>query len=86
MTDDQKTALRLVLLQTLRAAGELGLPDMQLLTAARVGGHADLTRPELLATLRDLADDRAVAPFSQISGRRWRITALGESQLAEAGL
>lgn len=69
------------------AAREYGLPLAQLLTDLRTGAHRSLTQPQLEIALRDLADVSYVVAFdSPLSGRRWRITALGKSALAEEGL
>jgi len=69
------------------AARENGLPLAQLLTDLRAGAYRSLTEPQLEIALRDLADVSYVVAFdAPFGGRRWRITALGKSALAEEGL
>lgn len=79
--------LALDLLLSLRPAGQFGLTPENLLSDARSGRHRDLAEPVLERALRDLADKSFVTTVdSPISGKRWRITALGESALKEDGL
>lgn len=79
--------LALSLLIELRQRAQYGDTAVNLLVLLRVGGHRGLTAPEMDKALRDAADKSWVTPFeSPISGKRWRITALGESALKEEGL
>lgn len=79
--------LRIHVLQALRGAGKYGLGVEQILTAMRLGSHRDLATPDLDRVLRDLADDSLVTTFNSVlEEKRWRITALGESALQEAGV
>jgi hypothetical protein len=80
-------ALHIDLLLALKAAAQYGLPLDALLADLRRGRHRGLTQPQLETALRDLADQSLATPFdSPLSGRRWRITALGTSALQEEGL
>lgn len=75
------------LLIELRQRSAYGETVAQLLTLLRVSGHRGLTLPELESALRALADKSWVTPFeSPLSGKRWRITALGGSALTEEGI
>lgn len=81
------TTLHTDLLTLLRAAGRYGLSPANLLQDLRQARHRELSQPLLDRAVRDLADRSLVAAFdSPLSGRRWRITALGESALQEEGL
>jgi hypothetical protein len=80
------TKLHTDLLLLLRAVGTYGLDVGTLLTDLRLQRHRDLTEPALKQALRDLADRSLVTEFTSVlEVRRWRITALGESALQEAG-
>ncbi len=85
MTADEKSRIHIAVLQALRAIGATGLSESGLANSARLAGFT-LTVPELAVELRTLGDQNLIAAFTPLGGRRWRITALGESQLAEAGL
>lgn len=79
--------LRIDLLTFLRSSAQYGLDATLLLQDAREARHRSLSLPELEAALRDLADRSYVTPYtSALGAQRWRITALGESALQEAGL
>ena len=81
------TALHTDLLALLKSVGIYGLNAEDCLRRLRVAAHRDLTLPQTEQALRDLADKRFIAPFeSPLSGKRWRITALGGSALNEEGL
>lgn len=81
-----QAALHVVLLQHLRTKHDLGRTADALLNDARMQGHT-LTLPGLAAELRLLGDKNWIAPMAlELGPHRWRITALGESKLAEAGL
>lgn len=81
------TALHTDLLLLLRPARDYGEGETKLLARLRQDGNRDLTAPTLLIALRELADKSWISPFtSPLSGKRWRITALGESILGEEGL
>jgi hypothetical protein len=79
-------ALLVDLLLALRAAAPRGLPADLLLTDMRRLRHASATLPQIEHALRDLADQRLVAPLGAVLSDRWRITALGRSALEEEGL
>ncbi len=85
MTAAEESRLRITLLQTLRAAGALGLPEGELVNAARLAGF-DVTLPELMPVLRNLVQDGLVSRLDTITGRRARLTDLGADKLREAGL
>ncbi len=85
MTSAEKNALHISVLQLLRTKAEIGLPESALHTFLRTLGH-DLALPALQAELRALADRNLIAAFAPLGSPRWRITALGESHLTEAGL
>ena len=85
MTAAEKSALHVSVLQLLRAKAELGLPEAALLAMLRTLGH-DLALPLLQVELRALADRNLLAAEGGVGGPRWRLTALGESHLAESGL
>ncbi len=75
------------LLISLRHSGQRGASQEILLAHLRTQRDESFTEPQLERELRALADQRLVAPYEQqILGKRWRITALGESTLQEAGL
>lgn len=79
--------LAIDILTQLRAPGRFGLSLADLLRDLRAMRHRALAFPELESAVRELADVSYVVPFrSPLSGERWRITALGESALKEAGL
>jgi hypothetical protein len=79
--------LALNILIELRNRQQYGDTEPRLLSMLRVGGERNLTAPELEKALRDLADKSWVTPFNAVLvGKKWRITALGESALTEAGL
>jgi len=81
------TTLHIDLILDLRVPAENGLAPDALLTDMRRGRHRNLSEPELLAALRDLADKALVIPFDGALGtRRWRITGRGEAALKEEGL
>jgi hypothetical protein len=74
------------LLVELRNLGKYGEEPTHLLTALRPSFRL-LAMPGLERALRDLADKSFITAFAgAIGGTRWRITALGESALQEAGL
>ena len=85
MSPTERSNLHIAILQTLRAIGATGQNESGLANAARLAGF-DLTLAELGVELRAVADENLIAAFTPLGGKRWRITALGESQLAEAGL
>lgn len=75
------------MLVLLRAAAGYGLALDNLLQDLRQTRHRALTQPETERAVRELADRSYVTSFnSPLSGKRWRITALGESALQEEGL
>lgn len=81
------TTLRIDILLALHAATHFGLPSDYLLADLRRGRHRELIRPQLESALRDLADQALVTVFeTELSARRWRITARGTSALTEEGL
>jgi len=87
MTPDESQSLAVFLMVGLRAAGDAGRGEDRLLLDARREGFADLAAPDLQLQLRGLADKSWLAPYnSPLGGKRWRITARGESALAEQGL
>ena len=74
------------ILVDLRTAGKFGQSLDRQLPMLRVSGHRGLTLPELETAMRDLSDKSFATPFEgALGGKRWRITALGESALVEAG-
>lgn len=80
------TNLHTDLLILLRAVGVYGLDIGTILSDLRLQRHRDLTEPVLKQALRDLADKSLVTEFTSVlEVRRWRITALGDSALKEAG-
>ena len=80
-------ALHIDLLIALRAPDRYGLALDALLTDMRRGRHRELTEPELLKALRDLADKGLAISFTSATGSaRWRITYLGKAALIEDGL
>jgi hypothetical protein len=75
------------LLLLLRTAGEYGEIEGLLLSRLRLAGNRELTLPELKIAMLMLADRCWVARIeSPLSGKRYRITVLGLSILAEEGL
>lgn len=78
--------LKIATLQRLRDAAPYGVPAAVMLTHLRVGGHRTLAEPELLIVLRELADASLADRLDTPLGERWRITALGKSELTEAGV
>ena len=81
------TPLHAEILLLLQPAREYGEGELRLLARLRMDGHRDLAIPALEIALRELADKSWAASFqSPLSGKRWRITALGISVLAEEGL
>jgi len=82
-------ALRINLLQQLRAVDGATLPLGTLATGARLGGLEYATTDTVRAALVYLADKGLVvshAPLVAPENKRWRITAGGTDFLAEAGL
>lgn len=80
------TPLSFDLLLALHAAKPYGFTTDTLLADMRQRRHRALTLPELETALRELADKRLAAPVEGLLSDRWRITALGDSALAEEGL
>lgn len=79
--------LAIDILTQLRQAGKYGHSLTDLANRLRAGSHRTLGEPALEIALRDLDDCTYVARFTApLSGARWRITAMGESALQEAGL
>lgn len=75
------------LLSALGVAGAVGLTAETLLREARTEISAAITIRQLDTELRALADKSWITPFTPaLAARRWRITALGQSALQEAGL
>jgi hypothetical protein len=71
----------------LRPARDYGESEAKLLARLRQEGNRELAAPSLVIALRELADRSWVSSFaSPLSGKRWRITALGLSVLEEEGL
>lgn len=85
MTVDEKARLHVAILQALRSLGDLGMTESQLLNHVRQVGF-DVALPALQVELRAICDRNNAAAFAPLGGRRYRITELGESKLAEAGL
>jgi hypothetical protein len=85
MNAAEKIRLHVAIAQALRSQGDSGLNEDQLLLAQRIAGF-DLSLPALQVELRALADQNVIAAFTPLSGKRYRLTAIGESKLAEAGL
>ena len=86
MTAQDQRSLHVVVLQMLRAKRDLGRLEDALLNDARMQGH-ELTLAQLEGELRLLGDKNWIAPMElPLTGKRWRITALGESILTEAKL
>ncbi len=80
-------SLHFDLLLTLHASGEFGLLAPNLVDDMRRGRHRSLTRPEVDAALRDLADRAYATLFTTDAGTaRWRATGRGTSALREEGL
>lgn len=85
MAPKEQALFRIELLKVLRAAGDVGVPEGRLLTAARESGFGFMSAPQLRVELQALAD------AGWISGRqpplggdtRWRITSLGEDIFVE---
>ena len=87
MTVAEIAHLRVFLLLTLNAAGQIGMQAESMLTRARVETFDALTLPELELQLRVLADERKVVSFGTALGQqRWKITGLGNAALQEARL
>lgn len=79
--------LAIDILIELRNRTTYGDTEARLLSMLRVGGHRNLSAPELERALRELADQTIVTPFDvPLIGKKWRITARGESAMKEAGL
>jgi len=79
--------LHIDILLRLRNAGRFGQTIEDLLTELRLGNHRDVTEPQAETALRALADRSLVDPFTSVlQQKRWKILALGESALREAGL
>jgi hypothetical protein len=85
MNPAEKIRLHVAVSQVLRSQGDAGLNEDGLLLAARLAGF-DVTLPALQVELRALGDQNVIAAFTPLSGKRYRLTAIGESKLAEAGL
>ena len=85
MTTEEKSRLHIALLQALRSLGDLGMTEQQLLNHATVSGF-DLSLPQLQVELRGLSNLNYIAPFSPLGGKRYMITDIGASKLAQAGL
>lgn len=79
--------LNVHLLIALRAAGRFGAAEDDLLVDMRRGSHRELSAPDLVQALRDLADQSYVSAFnSALETKRWKITRLGTDALKEEGL
>lgn len=79
--------LHIDILLLLRAVGQYGLDVSTLRDDLRQRRHQTLSEPQLLAALRDLADQSFVDQFtSALRKQRWKILGLGESALREAKL
>jgi len=86
MTEADRQQLRIAILLILRAqGGDVGMAAERMLSAMRVASY-DLTLPALESELGQLADSRLVKVHTTLTGKRWRITSMGESDLEEAGL
>lgn len=85
MTAPEKTRLHIALLQVLRELYDLGMPETGLVSSARLAGF-DVALPALQVELRALADQNLIAAYAPFGGKRYRITELGMSKLAEAGI
>lgn len=86
MNEADRRNLHIVLLQMLRAKRDLGRLEDALLNDARMQGH-DIVLSQLQEELRDLAARLLIDPMdSELTGKRWVITPLGESKLRQANL
>lgn len=87
MTADQLNQLSLFVLKVLAACDQLGVETDILLSQVRARLNRSVTLPEVMTALRAHADKSLAVEFTPLVGSsRWRITALGASVAAEAGL
>lgn len=87
MTDSDRQSLHRFLLIGARAAGELGRNARQFTADVRADLGRELSEEQVTSELRQLADQRYLAPITRaLIGVRWTITTRGEQALAEAGL
>jgi hypothetical protein len=61
------------------------MTEPQIHNAARIAGF-DLSLPQLQVEMPSVVNRNHAAQFKPLGGKRYRITELGESKLAEAGL
>lgn len=88
MDPKEQAELHVLLLQMLRRKGDLGRTEDALLNDVRLTGGFDLDIFGLQQQLRVLANEKRwiIQIPAELALKRWRITDLGTSKLAEAGL